>query len=51
LRIAGDAYAARNALLRLRRLLGPGFGMFEDREDSDSRAIRLPFLSRLALRS
>jgi hopanoid-associated phosphorylase len=51
LRIAGDAYAARSALLRLRRLLGPGFGMSDGREDSDRRAIRLPFLSRLALRS
>jgi nucleoside phosphorylase len=51
LRIAGDAYAARSALLRLRRLLGPGFGISEEREDTDGRAIRLPFLSRIALRS
>jgi adenosylhomocysteine nucleosidase len=51
LRIAGDAYAARSALLRLRRLLGPGFGLFENGEGAVDRAIRLPFLSRLALRS
>jgi adenosylhomocysteine nucleosidase len=51
LRIAGDALAARSALLRLRRLIGPGFGIAEAREDSDRRAIRLPLLSRLALRS
>lgn len=51
LRIAGDAYAARSALLRLRRLLGPGFGISEADESDDNRAIRLPFLSRLALRS
>jgi adenosylhomocysteine nucleosidase len=52
LRIAGDAYAARNALLRLRRLLGPGFGTSDAREGSGgNRVIRLPFLSRLALRS
>jgi adenosylhomocysteine nucleosidase len=51
LRIAGDAYAARSALLRLRRLLGPGFGISEADETADNRAIRLPFLSRLALRS
>jgi hopanoid-associated phosphorylase len=51
LRIAGDAYAARSALLRLRRLLGPGFGISDAGESSDDRVIRLPFLSRLALRS
>lgn len=51
LRIAGDAYAARNALLRLRRLLGPGYGISETAESVEDRAIRLPFLSRLALRS
>lgn len=51
LRIAGDAYAARSALLRLRRLLGPGFGISEADESAESRAIRLPFFSRLALRS
>jgi hopanoid-associated phosphorylase len=51
LRIAGDAYAARSALLRLRRLLGPGFGISDTGENADSRPIRLPFLSRLALRS
>ena len=51
LRVAGDAYAARSALLRLRRLLGPGFGISDAPEGTDARAIRLPFLSRLALRS
>ena len=51
LRIAGDAYAARSALLRLRRLLGPGFGISDARADAEGRVIRLPFLSRLALRS
>jgi adenosylhomocysteine nucleosidase len=51
LRIAGDAYAARSALLRLRRLIGPGFGISEAGESSDDRVIRLPFLSRLAMRS
>jgi len=51
LRIAGDAYAARSALLRLRRLLGPGFGISDGRADADGRVIRLPFLFRLALRS
>ena len=51
LRIAGDAYAARSALLRLRRLLGPGFGICDDREDTEDRVIRLPFLSRPAVRS
>jgi adenosylhomocysteine nucleosidase len=51
LRIAGDAYAARSALLRLRRLLGPGFGISDARADAEGRLIRLPFLARLALRS
>jgi hopanoid-associated phosphorylase len=51
LRIAGDAYAARTALLRLRRLLGPGFGISDAGADAEGRVIRLPFLSRLALRS
>jgi adenosylhomocysteine nucleosidase len=51
LRIAGDAYAARSALLRLRRLLGPGFGISNARTDAEGRVIQLPFLSRLALRS
>jgi hopanoid-associated phosphorylase len=52
LRIAGDAYAARSALLRLRRLLGPGFGISETAEASlEDRAIRLPLLSRFVLRS
>jgi hopanoid-associated phosphorylase len=51
LRIAGDAYAARSALLRLRRLLGPGFGISDARADAEGRVIRLPFFSRLALRS
>ena len=51
LRIAGDAYAARSALLRLRRLLGPEFGITDARADAEGRVIRLPFLSRLPLRS
>jgi len=51
LRIAGDAYAARSALLRLRRLLGPGFGISDARRAGSDGAIRLPFLSRLALKS
>jgi adenosylhomocysteine nucleosidase len=52
LRIAGDAYAARSALMRLRRLLGPGFAVSEPRQGRGSDgAIRPPFLSRLALRS
>jgi adenosylhomocysteine nucleosidase len=51
LRIAGDAYAARSALLRLRRLLGPGFGISDASADADGRVIHLPFLSHLALRS
>jgi hypothetical protein len=51
LRVASDAYAARSALLRLRRLLGPGYGISDTGENADSRTIRLPFLSRLALRS
>jgi adenosylhomocysteine nucleosidase len=51
LRIAGDAYAARSALLRLRRLLGPGFGISDERAEAEDRVIRVPFLSRLALRS
>ncbi len=52
LRIAGDAYAARSALMRLRRLLGPGFGIAETAEAGlEDRAIRLPLLSRFALRS
>ena len=29
LRIAIDAYAARSALLRVRQLLGPGFGLLD----------------------
>jgi len=32
-------------------LLGPGFGISEADESAEDRAIRLPFLSRLALRS
>jgi adenosylhomocysteine nucleosidase len=51
LRIAGDAYAARSALLRLRRLLGPGFGIADAGAEAEDRVIRLPFLSRLAPRS
>ena len=52
LRIAGDAFAARNALMRLRRLLGPGFGIAEPGEEASSdRMIRLPLLWRLAVRS
>ena len=51
LRIAGDAYTARSALLRLRRLLGPGFCISEIAEPGEDRVIRLPRLSRLALRS
>jgi len=52
LRIAGDAYAARSALLRLRRLLGPGFGISDPAEaGAEDRVIRLPRRSRLALRS
>lgn len=51
LRIAGDAYAARSALLRLRRLLGPGFGISDPAQAAEDRTIRLPRLSRIALRS
>ena len=43
---------ARSALLRLRRLLGPGFGISDPAEaGAEDRAIRLPRFSRLTLRS
>jgi hypothetical protein len=51
LRLAGDAFVARGALFRLRRLLGPGFGITDIPQGNANGVIQRPLQSPFALRS